>query len=112
MEGAQLIVKLGPAGVELIDQTMIGLSRDIAMYRPTVERFVKGEPAALLLVEFAGDDGDDNLRRLTQLVELMGALGFPGAVVEAITPGFQSAIRAYHPPRPHIMLSMNDDVKP
>src|SRR5260370_37824876 len=112
MEGAQLIVKLGPAGVELIDQTMIGLSRDIAMYRPTVEGFVKGEPAALLLVEFAGDDGDDNLRRLKRLVELMGELGFPGAVVEAIEPSFQSAVWDVRRAGLNIMMSMKCDGKP
>ena len=36
---------------------MIGLARDIAMFRPTLEAFVRGEPAALLLVEFAEDAG-------------------------------------------------------
>ncbi len=112
MDATQHIVKLGPAAVELIDRTMIGLSRDIAMYRPTVERFVKGEPAALLLVEFAGDDGDDNLRRLTQLGTLMGDLGFPGAVVEAIEPAFQSAVWDVRRAGLNIMMSMKGDGKP
>ena len=35
---------------------MIGLARDIAMFRPTLEAFVRGEPEAMLLVEFAEDD--------------------------------------------------------
>jgi FAD/FMN-containing dehydrogenase/Fe-S oxidoreductase len=112
MDATQHIVKLGPTAVELIDHTMIGLSRDIAMYRPTVERFVKGEPAALLLVEFAGDDGDDNLRRLKRLVELMGELGFPGAVVEAIEPSFQSAVWDVRRAGLNIMMSMKGDGKP
>jgi FAD/FMN-containing dehydrogenase/Fe-S oxidoreductase len=112
MDATQHIVALGPSAVELIDHTMIGLSRDIAMYRPTVERFVKGEPAALLLVEFAGDDGDDNLRRLRQLGELMGELGFPGAVVEAIDPSFQSAVWDVRRAGLNIMMSMKGDGKP
>jgi FAD/FMN-containing dehydrogenase/Fe-S oxidoreductase len=112
MDATQHIVKLGPSAVELIDHTMIGLSRDIAMYRPTVERFVKGEPAALLLVEFAGDDGDDNLRRLRELGELMGELGFPGAVVEAIDPSFQSAVWDVRRAGLNIMMSMKGDGKP
>ena len=61
---------------------MIELSRDIAMFRPVVERFVRGAPEALLLVEFAGEDDAENRRRLGRLVELMGDLGFPDAVVE------------------------------
>jgi FAD/FMN-containing dehydrogenase/Fe-S oxidoreductase len=112
MDATQYIVKLGPTAVELIDHTMIGLSRAIAMYRPTVERFVKGEPAALLLVEFAGDDGDDNLRRLKQLGDLMGELGFAGAVVEAIEPGFQSAVWDVRRAGLNIMMSMKGDGKP
>ena len=64
MEAAQHIVKLAPIAVELVDRTMIGLARDIAMFRPTLEAFVRGEPAALLLVEFAEDDQDENFRRL------------------------------------------------
>ena len=53
MEAAQHIVKLAPIAVELVDRTMIELAREIAMFRPTLEAFVRGEPAALLLVEFA-----------------------------------------------------------
>src|SRR5438445_4223228 len=75
MDATRHIVKLGPSAVELVDRTMIELARDIAMFRPIVDRFVRGEPAAILLTEFAGDDAEDNLRRLKQLVDLMGELG-------------------------------------
>src|SRR5262249_56510935 len=56
MDAAQHIVKLGPIAVELVDRTMIELARDIAMFRPTVEKFVRGEPDAVLLVEFGEDE--------------------------------------------------------
>jgi FAD/FMN-containing dehydrogenase/Fe-S oxidoreductase len=112
MESTQHIVKLGPSAVELVDRTMIELSRDIAMFRPVVERFVRGEPAALLLVEFAGDDASDNLRRLKQLVELMGDLGLPDAVVEATEPAFQSAVWEVRKQGLNIMMSMKGDGKP
>src|SRR5882672_4404455 len=56
MELTQHIVKLGPSAVELVDRTMIGLARDIAAFRKTVDAFIKGEPEAVLLVEFSGDD--------------------------------------------------------
>src|SRR5437016_3851672 len=76
MNAAQHIVKLAPIAVELIDRTMLSLARDIAMFRPTLEAFVRGDPEAVLLVEFAEDDWDENLRRLKQLSALMGDLGF------------------------------------
>src|ERR1700732_1772672 len=92
MAATRRIVELGPSAVELVDRTMIDLSRDIPMFRPVVERFVRGEPAALLLTEFAGEDPGDNRRRLEQLGELMGELGHPDSVVEAIDPAFQQAV--------------------
>ena len=76
MDAAQHLVKLDPVAVELVDRTMIELARDIAMFRPTIEEFVRGEPDALLLVEFAEDDWNENLRRLKQLHQVMGDLGF------------------------------------
>src|SRR4029079_18353529 len=75
MDAAQHIVKLQPIAVELIDRTMIELAREIAMFRPTIEAFVRGAPEAILLVEFAENEWSENLRRLTALHDLMGELG-------------------------------------
>ncbi len=112
MASTRRIVALGPTAVELVDRTMIDLSRDIPMFRATVDRFVQGEPAALLLVEFAGEDSDDNRRRLRQLIELMGDLGLPGAVVEATDPAFQQAVWNVRKEGLNIMMSMKGDGKP
>jgi FAD/FMN-containing dehydrogenase/Fe-S oxidoreductase len=112
MAATRRIVELGPSAVELVDRTMIDLSRDIPMFRPVVDRFVQGEPAALLLTEFAGDDAPENRRRLTALVELMGDLGSPGAVVEATDPAFQQAVWEIRAQGLNIMMSMKGDGKP
>jgi FAD/FMN-containing dehydrogenase/Fe-S oxidoreductase len=112
MDATQHVVKLDPSAVELVDRTMIDLSRDIAMYRPTIERCVRGKPDALLLVEFAGEDHDAQLRQLRRLDELMGELGFPDAVVEAIDPKFQSAVWEVRKAGLNIMMSMKGDGKP
>jgi FAD/FMN-containing dehydrogenase/Fe-S oxidoreductase len=112
MDSARHIVALDPAAVELVDRTMIELSRDIPMFRPTVAEFVKGAPEALLLVEFAGDDRDKQLQSLKRLSELMGDLGFPGAVVEATEPVFQRAIWEVRKAGLNIMMSMKGDGKP
>src|SRR5712691_4748325 len=112
MEAAQHIVKLDPSGVELVDRTMIELARDNPVFRPVVERFVRGKPDAILLCEFAGDEPAEKLRRLKQLVELMGDLGFPGAVIEATDPSFQSAVWNVRKEGLNIMMSMKGDGKP
>src|SRR5438067_1742110 len=112
MAATRRIVDLGPSAVELVDRTMIELSRDIPMFRPVVERFVRGEPAALLLTEFAGDDPPENLRSLKALVELMGDLGHPDAVVEGVDPAFQQAVWEIRAQGLNIMMSMKGDGKP
>jgi len=112
MDATQHIVKLDPDAVELVDRTMIELARDIPIFASTVNRFVRGEPEALLLVEFAGENGDQQLRRLRQLVELMGDLGFPNSVVEASDKEFQNAIWEVRKSGLNIMMSMKGDGKP
>ena len=112
MTATRQIVELGPSAVELVDRTMIELSRDIPMFRAVVDRFVQDEPAAILLTEFAGDDPAENLRRLRALGELMGDLGFPGAVVEATDPAFQAAVWEVRAQGLNIMMSMKGDGKP
>lgn len=112
MDSAQHIVKLGPAAVELADATMIDLARDIPMFRATIERFVQGNPAAVLLVEFAGDEPDVQHAKLADLVELMADLGFPGGVVEAVEPDFQKAVWEVRKSGLNIMMSMKTAGKP
>jgi FAD/FMN-containing dehydrogenase/Fe-S oxidoreductase len=120
MDAAQHIVKLAPIAVELVDATMIALARDIAMFRPTLEAFVRGQPAALLLVEFAEADWDENLRRLKRLHELMDGLGFAwdkggakfGGVVDVLDPKLQAAITELRTAGLNIMMSMKDAGKP
>ncbi len=112
MEAPQQIVKLKPTAVELVDRTMIELARGNPAFQATVDRFIKGDPDAILLVEFAGDDRDEQLRKLRQLVELMGDLGFPGGVVEITDPALQRDVWEVRKAGLNIMMSMKGDGKP
>jgi Fe-S oxidoreductase len=112
MEAAQHIVKLGPVAVEVVDRTLIELARDIAMFRPVMETYVRGRPDALLLVEFAEDDQAENLRRLERLDELMGDLGHPGSVVKVADAAGQKAVWEVRASGLNIMMSMKTEGKP
>jgi FAD/FMN-containing dehydrogenase/Fe-S oxidoreductase len=112
MDATRAIVALGPSAVELVDRTMIELARDIAMFRPVLARFVKGEPEALLLTEFSGEDADANLAGLKSLGALMDDLGYPDSVVEAVDPAFQAAIWNVRTQGLNIMMSMKGEGKP
>jgi FAD/FMN-containing dehydrogenase/Fe-S oxidoreductase len=112
MESAQHIVKLKPVAVELVDRTMIELARANPAFRPVIEKALIGKPEAILLVEFAGEQRDDQLRDLKRLVELMGDLGLPGSVVEMAEPGPQAALWEVRKAGLNIMMSMKGDGKP
>ncbi len=120
MDAAQHIVKLGPIAVEAIDRTMLGLARDIAMFQPTIDAVVRGDPEAILFVEFAEEDNNENFRRLMRLGELMSDLGIawdkPGAkwggVIEVLDPKLQAAITEVRTAGLNIMMSMKDERKP
>ncbi len=112
MDSAQHIVKLGPSAVELVDRTMIGLARENASFRAIVDAFIKGDPDAILLVEFAGEELDEQKRKLRGLVELMGDLGLPGSVVEIVDAKLQKDVWEVRKAGLNIMMSMKGDGKP
>ena len=112
MQAPQHIVGLAPTAVELVDRTMLELARGNAAFRPIVNRFLKGDPDAILLVEFAGDDRGEQLAKLAQLVELKADLGFPGGVVEITDASLQKEVWEVRKAGLNIMMSMKGDGKP
>ena len=112
MDLTQHIVKLGPTAVELVDRTMIGLARENAAFRRTVEAFIKGDPDAILLVEFSGEDASIGKQKLKDLVQLMSDLGLPGSVVEITDARLQKDVWEVRKAGLNIMMSMKGDGKP
>src|SRR6201995_882984 len=89
------------------------------MFHATLEAMLRGEPQAILLVEF--DSGEEeNVRRMKQLNQMMGDLGLDfshsgakwGGVVEVYDPSLQNAITELRKSGLNIMMSMKDQAKP
>jgi FAD/FMN-containing dehydrogenase/Fe-S oxidoreductase len=120
MDAAQHLVKLRPIAVELVDRTMLSLGREIAMFQPIISTAVRGDPDAVLIVEFAEEDQSENIRRLKQLDELMADFGFGwdqprrkwGGVVEISEPALQSGIAEFRAAGLNVMMSMKQEGKP
>ena len=112
MESTKTLVELGPAAVELIDRTVIDLALENPDFRSAMATFVRGDPAALLIVEFAGEDRAEQLRKLTHLEEVMGDLGYPDSVVRAEDSVMQHAIWSVRKAALNIVMSMKGDGKP
>jgi FAD/FMN-containing dehydrogenase/Fe-S oxidoreductase len=112
MNATRAIVDLGPAAVELVDRTMIELAREIAVFRPSVERCIRGDPDAILLVEFDGSARLELLASVHRLSELMAELGFPGSVVEVTDESERQSIWEVRKAGLNVMMSMKGDGKP
>ncbi|MGY6565143.1 MAG: FAD-binding and (Fe-S)-binding domain-containing protein [Halomonadaceae bacterium] len=112
MDFTQHIVTLDPTAVELADRTMIDLSLENPAFRPVIEKALIGQPQAVLLVEFAGEERQAQLASLKHLTELMADLGLPGSVVEMPDAAEQAALWNVRKAGLNIMMSMKGDGKP
>src|SRR3954466_3036663 len=120
MDAAQHLVKLRPIAVELVDRTMLALGREIAMFEPIIGTAVRGDPDAVLIVEFAEEDQAENINRLKALGELMADLGFAwghpprkwGGVVDITAPDLQTGIAEFRAAGLNVMMSMKQHGKP
>ena len=112
MDLTRHIVQLGPSAVELVDRTMIELARDIPAFEKTVSTFINGDPEAILLVEFSGEDAAVQNEKLKRLVQLMGDLGLRGSVVEITDARLQQKVWEVRKAGLNIMMSMKGDGKP
>ena len=116
MELTQHIVSLAPTAVELVDRTMIDLSRNNPAFRPVIDAAlvaVNGKPPeAILLVEFAGDELATIVKKLHDLDVLMGDLALPDSLVKMTDANTQKKLWDVRKAGLNIMMSMKGEGKP
>jgi FAD/FMN-containing dehydrogenase/Fe-S oxidoreductase len=112
MQATRQIVQLQPVAVELVDRTLITLARDNPEFSAKIGSFLRGEPGAILLVEFVGEEPSPPARDLERLAELLADLGFPDSVVRVTQPALQRDVWEVRKAGLNIMMSMKGDGKP
>jgi len=112
METTRHLVALGPTAVELVDNNVLTLGADIAMFSATLGRITRGRPDCLLLVEFAGPDEGALRADLHRLDQCMADHGFAGCVVEILPPALQREVWDMREACLNIMMSATGDAKP
>jgi FAD/FMN-containing dehydrogenase/Fe-S oxidoreductase len=84
-------LRCDPAAVELMDRTILDLSRRKHEYA-ALGTILDGDPEALLFVSFSGDDEQELLGRMSTLTSLWRKHNHGYHTLEAVTPAQQAAL--------------------
>ena len=77
LEATQVVLETGPSAVELLDKMILDLTRSSPSYSNSMT-FVEGDPAALLVIEFAGEGSEELKSRMDEAEKRLrrAGLGF------------------------------------
>jgi FAD/FMN-containing dehydrogenase/Fe-S oxidoreductase len=111
LEATPAILAHAPSAVEVMDRFILDHTRQNAGLTRLRERFIDGEPAALLCVEFYADRADDLPPRLEALERDLTARRFGYRCYRATEPGAQSAIWTLREAALGLSMAMKGDAK-
>lgn len=111
LEATPRILEYGPSQVELMDKTLLDMTRQQIQYARRMH-FVQGDPGALLSVEFFGDSDAEVKSKLEGLEQGLQRAGCGYAVVLAYNPAMQTDILTVRKAGVGLLLGFRTDRKP
>ncbi len=111
LESVPDILTFQPAAVELLDAYFIRLTKQNVEYRQRLN-FLDGDPAAVLIVEYAGDSPQEVSGKVERLIQGMRRKGFRGAVVKQLAPEQVANVWDVRKAGLGLLLSKRGDAKP
>ena len=111
LDATQLVLETNPSAVELLDKMVLDLTRGTQEYRRRMT-FVEGDPEAVLVVEYAGDDAKELEARLDQAVQKLQRAGLGYAYLKATDPETQDNIWKIRKAGQGLLLGIVGDHKP
>ena len=113
MEAVPVLLESDPSAVELMDRMLIGLTRQQPGYARQIA-LIEGDPAAVLVVEFTGDDTQDLARRCQRAEQLVRDRGI-GLIVpplRVLDPVMQKDVWTVRKAGLGLLMSIRGDYKP
>lgn len=102
------ILNLSPSAIELVPQSLIHLARSVTAYTNQLS-FVVGDPAAMLVVEFAGEDPKELTEKVAKLKKLRN---WTSELFIAETAALQKQVWDVRKVGLGILMSRLGDIKP
>ncbi len=84
MEAMETILECKPTAVELIDKTILDLTKGSLEFS-RLRTFIEGDPGGILAVEFYGETEDELLEKLDRLEQKVKSIGLGYAFVRCMT---------------------------
>lgn len=111
LEAVPVLLESGPTAIELIDKLMLDLARDRIEYRRLLT-FIEGDPAAVLIVEYSGDNESELDAGIVRLREALARLHHREPVVVVADAIGQANVWYVRKVGLGILMSIKGDAKP
>lgn len=111
LELVPAILEVQPSAVELMDGLLLDLTRAHPDYARLLN-FIEGDPTAVLVVEFFGQDEGELEASVERLRNRLGQAGFRGAAVIAATRAQMDNILKVRKAGLGLLMSMRGELKP
>jgi len=111
LEATQIVLQFNPSAVELIDRMVLEMTRAQLEHARRMT-FVQGDPDALLLVEFSGDDREELQSRLAAMESALRSAGKGYAFTQAHSPADQENIWRVRRAGQGLLQGIKGDSKP
>src|SRR3989441_5219691 len=111
LESSQPILETGPYAVELTDKMILDLARN-NLEQSQRMGFVQGDPAAIMIVEYAGDSDAEVRAKVAELEARRARERFGYAATLAFDPAEQQSIWKLRKAGLGLLLGMKGDKKP
>ena len=111
LEIVPLILESEPSAIELMDRFFIQLTRLTAEFGPRLT-FIEGDPKAVLIVEFAGEDEAALAAQVKGLEMALRRHGYRGAIVHQTRPADIANVWTVRKAGLGLLMSQRGDAKP
>ena len=111
VEANLVALETAPVACELIDKILLDQTIDSIEHAPS-RRFLDGDPAALLVVEYFAQSEAELGRKMDELEARLGEREMGYAYVRAVEPGAQKAIWELRKAGLGLLMGMKGDPKP
>ena len=111
MEAVNPILACQPTAVELVDKTILDMTKGSLEYS-RLRTFIQGDPAAILAVEFYGESEDELVDKLDTLERKMKSIGLGYSFVRCMTTAEQAQVWNIRKAGLGLMMGMKGDYKP